>query len=72
MQHSTVWCTNERNMLCPTILGNVVPTCCVRLHGPYCDGVVKSMCLLGDTDGAVIARCTLRGVVTVLCDRCVY
>ena len=26
IQHSPTWCTNERNMLCPT--------CCVRLHGP--------------------------------------
>ena len=36
------------------------------------DDAVKSMCLLGGTDGAVIARCTLREVVMVLCDRCVY
>ena len=41
MQHCPTWCTNERNMLCPTMLGDVVPTCCVRLHGPLLSPGIK-------------------------------
>ena len=28
---STTWCLNEDNMLRPTMLDDVVPTCCIRL-----------------------------------------
>ena len=34
MQHCPTWCTNERSMLYLKMLGDVVPTCCVRLHRP--------------------------------------
>ena len=32
-------CCGRLNTLKPTMLGNVVPTCCVRLHGPSHTGI---------------------------------
>lgn len=33
MRHCPAWCTNDGNILHPTMLGDVVPTCYIRLHG---------------------------------------
>ena len=33
-QHRPTWCLNKANMLHPTMLGDVEPTCCLRLNGP--------------------------------------
>ena len=33
-QHLPTWCSNEANMLHPTMLGDVGPTCWLRLNRP--------------------------------------
>ena len=31
--HTLTWCSNEDNVLCPTMLDDVVPKCCICLNG---------------------------------------
>ena len=33
------WCSNEDNMLCPTMFDDVVPKCCIHLNKLYGQGI---------------------------------